>query len=64
MGGRRPSFPGKLEGCCFAYERGLMTENDSSYMLILKRFALLILLEVPFPVGKDPQFFISLQDFH
>lgn len=63
MGGGRPPSPGKQECCCFTYEQGLMTENYSSLMLIVQRFWL-ILLKVTFPVGKDPQFFISLQDLH
>lgn len=37
VGGGRPSFPEKQEGSCFTYEGGLMTENHSSCMLMLKR---------------------------
>lgn len=29
-------FPGKYKGRCFTYERGLMIENASSFMLMLK----------------------------
>lgn len=34
MGGTGPSFPGKHGGYCPTYEQDLMTETDSSFMLM------------------------------